>query len=67
MIQQFYIWSHEHNGWWRPRHVGYTPKIEEAGKYSFEEALAICHQANMINLERGTISINESMVPIPTE
>lgn len=65
MIQKFFIWSHEHDGWWRPNHCGYTAKLSEAGQYSFEEALKICDQANFFNLEKGVASINESMVPLP--
>lgn len=36
------VWSHEHGGWWRPGDWGYTPKTEEAGRYSYREALKRC-------------------------
>ena len=27
--------------WWKPSWCGYTPRTEEAGRYTFEEAAAI--------------------------
>lgn len=27
------IWSDKHGAWWRPAQRGYTPRIEEAGRY----------------------------------
>lgn len=32
------VWSFEHQGWWRPKAEGYTPDLEEAGKFSRVEA-----------------------------
>jgi hypothetical protein len=40
------IWSEEHGGWWAPGKWGYTRSLAAAGRYSQEEALAICHSAN---------------------
>lgn len=34
----YLIWSNEYGKWWRPRHCGYTALIEEAGRYTLEEA-----------------------------
>ncbi len=34
----YVIWSHEHHQWWRPDAMGYTPNLEEAGRYTREEA-----------------------------
>ena len=34
----FYIWSFEHNAWWRPYSAGYTDHLDEAGHYTSEEA-----------------------------
>jgi len=39
------VWSHEHNAFWRPDRAGYTPKIEQAGRYSRAEAEKICRDA----------------------
>lgn len=36
------IWSNEHRAWWRPDCRGYTHRVEEAGRYTFEDALSKC-------------------------
>ena len=36
----YLIWSNEHGAWWRPNAAGYTMRIEEAGRYSREEAIS---------------------------
>jgi hypothetical protein len=68
------IWSNEHSGWWRPMSMGYTPKVEQAGQYSFSEALKICSGACYGNdwtknqSRDGDIRFlapNEVMVPSP--
>lgn len=43
--KQWLIWSNEHGAFWRPRSCGYTRKVEEAGRYSKEEAQKICDNA----------------------
>jgi hypothetical protein len=40
-MSDFVIWSWEHVGWWRPNHCGYTEELNDAGRYSFEEASKI--------------------------
>jgi hypothetical protein len=32
-MSTFLIWSNQHEAWWRPSERGYTPSIEEAGRY----------------------------------
>lgn len=54
------IWSIEHNSWWRPNHAGYTEKREEAGRYTFTEALAVLKSANI----RNDDTPNEAIVVI---
>lgn len=39
------VWSHEHNGFWAPGRWGYTRFIEQAGRFSRDEAEAICRDA----------------------
>lgn len=39
------IYSHEHAAWWRPRRLGYTGILAEAGRYSREEAEQIVTDA----------------------
>lgn len=57
------IWSNEHRGWWRFCKAGYTNDIEEAGRYTFDEADGICIDANNF-LKDGEIP-NEIMSPSP--
>src|SRR5215813_9409125 len=35
------IWSNEHQMWWRPERSGYTPLIEDAGRYDVSAAIDI--------------------------
>jgi hypothetical protein len=51
------IWSVEHRAWWRENRHGYTKIIENAGVYSFKEAMEIVMDANMCG------KINEMMCP----
>jgi len=68
------ILSNEHSGWWRPNSMGYTPKVEKAGRYPFAAALEICSGACYGNdwtknqSRTGKIDYrppNEVMVPSP--
>lgn len=44
--RKYLIWSNEHNSWWGPNRRGYSPLIECAGKYNYEEAIEICNESN---------------------
>lgn len=69
------IWSNEHNAWWRADGIGYTHRVDHAGRYGFSEALHICRRACLFNdwtankpLEEGmrmSQAPNEVMVPAP--
>lgn len=41
----YLIWSNYHRAWWRPNSGGYTTFLKCAGRYSREDALAICKSA----------------------
>jgi hypothetical protein len=45
-MEMYLIWSNEHNAWWRPNRKSYTVDIEKAGRYSIDEAITICNEAN---------------------
>lgn len=60
------IWSNEHAAWWGPGERGYTTVIEEAGRYTREEAEAIVRNANAyLPAEQDTV--NEVMVRAPED
>jgi hypothetical protein len=49
-----YIWSGEHNAYWRPNSSGYTVRIGAVGVYSGEEAFqktSHCDPSKMIEFE----------------
>jgi hypothetical protein len=63
------IWSNEHSSWWAPDSKGYTRLVRNAGRYTFGQALQICHGACFqnnwtANESNGEIP-NEVMVPSP--
>jgi len=58
----FLIWSNEHNAWWGPKESGYVKARRIAGRYSFEDALRICLDANLTNGDLD--QPYECMVPV---
>lgn len=71
----YLVWSNQHAMWWRANWRGYTPVIEEAGRYTRAEAddivkKATCsgklkhHRADPVSgIEY--VSYDEVMVPAP--
>jgi len=59
------IWSSDHGGWSKPNRHGYTNRLADAGRYSFEEALEIIQDANAGMSARNFPS--ETMCPDWTE
>jgi hypothetical protein len=53
----FVIWSIEHNGWWRPREIGYCETLAEAGRYPRARAAEIVKRANIVKF-------HECMIPV---
>lgn len=43
----YLIWSNQQGKWWRYNESGYTRYIEEAGRYSYEEAKKIVDEATL--------------------
>ena len=58
---EFYIWSREHQGYWKQNGWGYTPDKDEAGRFSFEEGSAICLNANQF--VEDDEELEEKMIP----
>jgi len=38
----YLIWSNYHGAWWKPDRAGYTPSLDQAGRYSREQAIEQC-------------------------
>lgn len=55
----YVIWSNEHRAWWRPNECGYCTMLAGAGRYTREDALAICIRA------RGGRRFNDNPSEIP--
>lgn len=53
------VWSNEHRAFWCPDRCGYTGLIEEAGRYTQQEAENICRYANV----RANSTINVGTPP----
>jgi hypothetical protein len=53
----FFIWSIEHDAWWRPGRMGYTTRLSEAGRYTDRESAAILERANYV-------AFNECRIPL---
>lgn len=38
IVYQFILWSHKHRQWWKPDAYGYTPNIDDAGRFNAQDA-----------------------------
>lgn len=47
------IWNTDHGAWWRPGGVGYSVRIEEAGRFTHRQALEECCRA-LVGWRPGT-------------
>lgn len=47
-VEKWLVWSNEHRAWWRPNWQGYTVMLDQAGRYSKDEASAICERAGWV-------------------
>lgn len=55
----YVVWSNEHRCWWRADCRGYANSLADAGRYSREDALAICIGA------RGGRRFNSNPAEVP--
>lgn len=46
--EKWVIWSIEHGAWWGPNHRGYVYVYDQAGEYTYDEALKIVQGANRV-------------------
>lgn len=47
------VWSHKHNAWWLASRYGYTPYLDEAGRFTDEESREIAAKASLGRLGNG--------------
>jgi hypothetical protein len=59
----YVVWSNEHKCWWGPNRAGYCSRLDDAGRYTRDEALKIC-----VNARGGRqFNSNPSEVPLPLD
>lgn len=61
MTDAYVIWSFEHDAWWRPGRMGYTPELDAAGRYTKAEAEEIVADANRYS---GSRHPHEAALPL---
>lgn len=59
-MPEFLIWNYERGMYWRPGCMGYTSLKEEAGRYTFQQAIDICVEANSYSQNNP----EEAMIPV---
>jgi hypothetical protein len=62
-MNEYLIWSFEHDAWWAPDRRGYTRDIEQAGVYTAQEAGAICCQSVWVEEIAVLKSVAEDIGP----
>lgn len=55
-MDPYLVWSNEHGGWWKAGGWGYDAGLNEAGRFSRDEAIRICRQALPTAMHLGVIS-----------
>jgi hypothetical protein len=63
-MQLCLIWSHQHQGWWKPAGWGYTTSLFEAGRFS-EQAAANALRWDLFREWNGDTP-HEVMIVAPT-
>lgn len=56
-MTDYVIWSNEHKAWRAPARRGYSRLLSGAGRYTREEALAICVGATLTPVLKSEIPI----------
>ena len=52
----YLVWSNEHVGWWKPGGWGYGCGLNQAGRFTRAQAIAICRDALPTAGRLGVIS-----------
>jgi hypothetical protein len=56
---EYFVWNFQRSQWWHHER-GYTQLIKDARRFSFDDALRICLDSNIAE-------IDEAMVPVPRD
>ena len=54
--ETYLVWSNEHVGWWKPGGWGYGRGLNQAGRFTRAQAIAICRDALPTAGRLGVIS-----------
>lgn len=60
MTVNYLIWSFEHQAWWKADELTYTPKRDEAGRFTLARAVEICLEANTDGPNRAVVPVVET-------
>jgi hypothetical protein len=61
-MEEWLIWSYEHDAWWLPLRTGYTKQAAKAGRYDIDEAAQIVADANKYSNIVDECMVHESQV-----
>jgi hypothetical protein len=56
----YVLWSFEHDAWWAPDCRGYTLALDEAGRYTGEEAADILADANLVATNEQVMRLEDA-------
>lgn len=56
-MNEFLIWSLEHTAWWAPDKMGYTTVLQQAGRYTRNQADEILEDANIVMFHECKIPV----------
>lgn len=59
------VWSNEHAAWWGPNQCDYSSTIENAGRYTLEEAIHISQMRSLTAKGRESGNPSELIQPSP--
>lgn len=61
-MDEWLIWSNEHHAWWAADRCGYRKSPDDAGRYTFDDAMSICRVRSWTNGVPPETMIHESAV-----
>lgn len=61
ILMEYFIWSYEHNAYWRANEMGYTQLKCDAGSYTLADATRIVANANINAVHEVAIPVKETL------